>query len=131
MIVYTVRFSISLETSPIPRKVAIRRPKIEMQARPRSLMIFAPPPTLIVTRIVEPASITRAKTRMAYRILARTASLKVLRAITATFPSTGLRTGPSTELRTGMGRSPVEPFNGARERPFDWAQGRPFDWAQD
>ena len=54
-----------METSPIPRKVAIRRPKIEMQARPRSLMIFTSPPTLIVTRIVELPSITRAKTTMA------------------------------------------------------------------
>src|SRR3989304_3442214 len=90
----------------MPRKTAIRVPKIEMQARPRSLMIFASSPTLIVTRIVEPASITSAKMRMAYRILSRTASLKVFNAMAATF----------IEL------FPLEPPDRSQERPPDQAR---------
>ena len=35
-----LRFSTSFETRPMPMKIAMNRPKIEVAARPRSLMIL-------------------------------------------------------------------------------------------
>jgi hypothetical protein len=42
-----LRFSTSFETSPMPMNTAMKRPKMEVAARPRSLMSFTSCPAVI------------------------------------------------------------------------------------
>src|SRR3972149_7526605 len=77
----------------MPTNVAIRTPMMEMAARPRSWRIRTSARTEMRIRMAALPIIAKAKTKSVYRILSRTVSRKVFRAMAST-----LRTAPLLDL---------------------------------
>src|SRR6476620_7012089 len=86
-----LRRSTSFDTSPIPMKLAMKRPKAEVAARPRSLMILTSCPAVSCPIKYDDAIRSTAKSTRLYGTRSRTDSRNTFTATTLTARTNILR----------------------------------------